>query len=77
MKIDFPKDLVNAISENEAIAVIGSGLSLSSGLLTWKNLLLKLVSSCKNHIVSHNKDNGGAIDVRRDSLNRLIRVFST
>ncbi len=46
----FPKDLLDALFSGEAVAVVGSGLSVASGLPTWKELLELLIKECEQNI---------------------------
>jgi PAS domain S-box-containing protein len=45
----FPKDLIDTIVAGQAIAVVGSGLSVAAGLPSWKKLLEMMVAECEEH----------------------------
>ena len=52
---NFPKDLLNALASNQAVAVVGSGLSVAAGLPSWRELLDLMIAECEQHIVGFNE----------------------
>ena len=53
----FPKDLIDSLASGEAIAVVGSGLSLTAGLPSWPQLLEKMIKECDEHVVGFSESN--------------------
>lgn len=47
---DIPQQLIETIAKGDAIAVIGSGTSLSCGMPSWEGLLNDLITECKKQI---------------------------
>ncbi len=48
VRLDILEKLAEAIENNSAIAFVGSGLSIESGLPNWKEVLLLLASNIRN-----------------------------
>jgi signal transduction histidine kinase len=53
----FPKDLIDALASGEAVAVVGSGLSITAGLPSWPQLLEAMIKECDEHCVGFSDGN--------------------
>ena len=47
----FPRDLVEALASDDAIAIVGSGLSVAAGMPSWTGLLNLMILECEQHCV--------------------------
>ena len=47
----FPKDLIESLASGQALAIVGSGLSVAAGLPSWNRLLALMIHECEQHCV--------------------------
>ena len=63
--IKFPHSLADAINSNRCALFVGSGLSVESGLPSWKELISEMINICVDCGLSDNEERE-----LRESLNK-------